>query len=185
MNEYSLAKTAAAVFEKTAEHQREVEAVLTALASAITQFKARSEALPAQVHREVERNLSEAARKAAAEIAASWNDANTHAEKATEAYKKAAIWAPWKIAAIAMLSTLFGIAGMVIVARSTFPDAQAIAALRIEEANLRAQIQQLTARGGYATLASCQDSNGRQRLCVQIDESAKTSAKGYRIVKGY
>lgn len=185
MNEYSLAKSAAGVFEAAAQQQRDTAETLQALKSAIRQFETKTYTLPGQVLHEVNQTLPDAAKNAAAEISSNWTEANTHAEQAAQVYKNAARWTPWRVAGLALLSTICGIGGMVLTAQHVLPNAEVVAALRMEEATLRAKIQQLSAKGGNATVVECYDTNRRKRLCVLVDESAKVSTKGYRVVMGY
>lgn len=185
MSQYSLVKAAAAVFEAAAQQQRETKVTLDALKAAVVQFETKAGALSSQVLQEVDRALPVAAHKAAGEIANNWTDANTHAERAAEVYKNALRWAPWRIAGMALLCTLCGVAGMIITARSVLPREDVVAALRREEVDLRANIQHLSAKGGYSTVVGCYDANNRKRLCVLVDESVKVPVKGYRVIKGY
>lgn len=185
MNQDSFARAAAAVFEESARQQRATKEVLTAISATIRHFQAQTDALPHQVLKSVDQALPAAAGKAASSIASKWTDANKHADKATKAYQEALRWSPWKIAGMAMFCTLCGIFGMVVTARSVLPQADVVAALRIEEANLRQKIQQLTGNGGFANVVICYDTRNRKRLCVQIDESARVPNKGYRVIKGY
>ncbi|RJF97154.1 hypothetical protein D3871_00350 [Noviherbaspirillum saxi] len=185
MSQYSLEKAAAAVFEASAQQQRETKATLDALKDAAAKFETKAGALPREIFAQVDRALPDAAHKAAGQIASNWTEANLHAERAAEVYKNAVRWAPWRIGGMAVLSTFCGVLGIVIAAKFVQPNEDVVAALRREEADLRAKIQQLSTKGGYSTVVGCYDSNNRNRLCVLVDESAKIPVKGYRVIKGY
>lgn len=140
--------------------------------------------LPAAVSAKVDATMPKIAGDAAKMIASEWTDANEHAEKATEAYREAT--ADARKAVFTWAGTLFGALALVILILVFWilPNSKELAGMQAEKAQLEFTLGQLTKQGARANVVPCLDANGHDRLCVQIDESARVP-KGLQVIKGY
>lgn len=167
------------------ENSRRAESLQQQLSVAANALKNTSYKLPDELARSIENKLPDAAEKAAAMIASRWTEANTHAERATAAYKDATDHARRNIyGAAAALIAVFAFA-LILMGLWIFPSFDELASMREEKARLHATITQLKDGGGLANVQSCQDSTRRTRLCVRVDETAKVSDKRWRVIRGY
>jgi hypothetical protein len=167
------------------------------ITEAITELKRTTAALPTRVARDVnqelktsfadaERQLDAAASTAGDRIVQKFEDANAKAVEATAAYQRAAEFAIWHVVAIGLFAVFCGTAAMVVTARSILPDAETVHALRMEEARLRANLEEWRRMEGANVLSHC---GPEGRRCVRTNESAKElfgdRGETYRIVYGY
>lgn len=175
-------QVASALLDEAERQQAVVAELIKRLDRAVTGLEKSKEQLPAALAHQVNAKLSEAARQAAAEIASNWTEANTHAQRATQAYRDEASWAPRKIMLINLAAIVLGVLAMVAVAWCFLPDEGRLLQLRAEQAQLEENIRLLEARGGKAQVRSCLDTKGKAHVCVRVQDSP-TYGDGFRIVR--
>ena len=175
---YSLWQAAKRQFEHTKAAQTDLSSAADALCTS-------AQRLPEVVAREVDKTLPAAAHKAANEIAANWHHANEHADRAAAAYSEATDrvrkvvygGAASMLAGSAILLLTFGL--------WLLPSFGKVQQMLVDKAQLEQSLDRLTRSGGLANVQACRDSLGRERLCVRIDDKAKVSDRGLRVIQGY
>jgi hypothetical protein len=175
---YSLWKAGHENFERAEDLYAQIAAAAEAL-------KVTSQRLPSVMARDLEEKLPQAADKAALTIASRWTEANKHAERATEAYKKATDLARKAIYGGAAIMLMIMAAGIIFLGKWVLPSLDQLAQKRLEIAQMEQTINQLTKKGGRANVIPCSDIQGHPRLCVQVDDSVKTATRGLRVISGY
>jgi hypothetical protein len=178
------AQVASALLNETERRQEDIKILLGRLSGAVTDIERTASFLPTTLSARVDDALAASAKRAASEIAKNWTDANTHAEVATKVYQLAATWGPWRVSLICLFAISLGTGAMLLTAWRILPNAEQLAQMRIQEAEMIERIRILQTRGGGAPLARCFDQNRKERMCVLVDESASVP-KGYRVIKGY
>jgi hypothetical protein len=181
-DQWNVLRAVCTLSESVAQQRDEIGDLITKLAAASQRYDKAVEALPQQVDAGVDRALGNAAQEAASLISARLTEANAHADAATIAYARAAKVAPWLIFGSVAITMLFMLWIGVSIARHLLPSADRIAALRIEEQTLRANVNELEKRGGRTPLAVCNDLRGQPHMCVRVDDRHKTDLPGYRII---
>lgn len=175
---YSLWQAAKRQFEHTKAAQAD-------LSNASDALRASAQRLPEVVAREVDKTLPAAAQKAATAIASNWHHANEHADRAAAAYNDATNrvrkvvygGAAAMLAASAILLLIFGM--------WLLPSFGKVQQMLADKAQMEQTLGHLTRNGAMANVQACQDSLGRERLCVRIDEKAKVADRGLRVIRGY
>lgn len=185
MENWDPLRAAITLFETSERQQQRTEELLAKVQLATERLNIVTRGLPQQLTNEMGAVLSTAAINAAGQIASNWTEANEHAERASAAYQSAARWAPARVFMLAFACFALGVGGMIAVGCWVLPKGEAIAAWRSEEAALKANVDVLRQQGGRVNLVECKDSQSVRRLCVQVDETAKTNLRGYRVVRGY
>lgn len=184
MNEWNPLQAAIALFEESERQHKRNSELLNRLNNAAARYEAAAALMPAQIAKQLNEVLADAASNAAKQIASKWTAANEHADRASVAYAKAAHMAPWHVFLLAALGMVVASGAMIFIAFRIVPNPDTVIAWRMEEANLRARVDLLEKRGGNTRLAYCNDSRGRQHLCIAVDETMKTNLNGYRIIRG-
>lgn len=192
MNTWDPLKAAVSLFEESRRLQQQNKAILVELQestrrhqAAVSRYEAICATLPERIAHQVESILPHVAHEAAGNIASKWTAANEHADLATETYKRVIRFTPRRILWLALGCALVGIGSMTAIGIWVLPNGATNANMRIEEARLSKTIEAIRKYGGDAAITFCNDRSGRQRLCVQIDETAKIELKGYRVIRGY
>jgi hypothetical protein len=192
MKNWDQLQAAASLYEESMRQQQRNSEVLAELnqsaarhEAAMARFQTVCEQLPSHVARQINAVLPGAAKSAASEISAKWTSANEHADRAADAYERAARFAPLRVMGLALACVALGAGSMIFIGYRVLPDGATNTALRIEEGRLAKNIELMRAHGGDAALRYCEDHNKRQRLCIQVDEAAKVQPKGYRVIRGY
>jgi hypothetical protein len=175
---YSLWQAAKRSFERA-------EVTQVQLGKAADALKVNAQHLPELIARRLEEQLPHAASKAASMISANWTDANMHADRAAKAYQEAAQNARKIIYSGAFFVLGLFVLAMLVMAFWLRPKFETLAQLRVQEEQLQARIELLTKQGGRANLSRCEDSKGRVRLCIKVDESAHLKGKSIRVIDGY
>lgn len=178
------AQVASALLNETKRQQEDIKTLLGRLNAAVAAFERTTGSLPNTLSAKVGDALAASATHAASEIARNWTEANRHAEIATKVYRQAATWAPWRVTLLCLFAIALGIGAMLLTAWCILPNAEQLAQMRVQEAEMTQRIRILQARGGAASLTRCVDQNRKERMCVLVDESA-SGPKGYRVIKGY
>jgi hypothetical protein len=135
------------------------------------------------------RQLDAASDAAGNRIVQKFMEANAKADKAAAAYERAAKFSIGRVVAIGLFAVFCGIAAMVVTASFIVPNAETVHALRMEEARLRADIEEWRRMEGANVLSYCKDGSATRR-CVRTDERAENRFVGdrgqtYRIIYGY
>lgn len=175
---YSLWQAARRQFEHT-------NAAQTELSNASNALRASAQRLPEVVAREIDKTLPAAAHKAADAIAANWHHANQHADRAAAAYSEATDrvrkvvygGAAAMLAACAIVLLIFGL--------WLLPSFGKVQQMLVDKAQLEQTLDRLTRNGALANVQACRDSQGRERLCVRIDDKTKVTDRGLRVIQGY
>lgn len=185
MTDEEYSKLVYALWQASLENSDRANAVNEQVSTASTALRNASNRLPDELKQALQKALPSAAENAAKMIASQWTQANTHAERATAAYKDATAQARKIILTSTMF--IFGILiiGLITFGISIFKRIDELASLQSDKDRLEAIVQQLTLRGGYANVKQCYDTAQRPRLCVRVDEKAKTSDKRWQVIKGY
>lgn len=175
-------QVASALLDEAQRQQAAVADLIKRLDRAVAGIEKSKEQLPTALANQVNAKLAEAARQAAVAIASNWTEANTHAQRATQAYRREATWAPRKIMAINLAAILLGVAAMVAVAWRFMPNEDYLAQLRADQAGLEENVRRLEGLGGRAQVAPCRDAKGKMQVCVRVQE-APMFKEGYRIIR--
>ena len=145
--------------------------------AATAQLKATGEALRQEVRQAAARSMQEALGALHGELA--------KAQAVVIDLQRFSLWRSLTQHAITALITVVAI---VLIAAWYLPDVSEVRALRAEQAQLKASIEELESRGGRVQMSQC----GKKpaRLCVRVDPRAGTFGRAengevYMVIAGY
>lgn len=185
MEKWNQLESAVALFEETHRLQQKTVVLLQALTKIAERYESLEKSLPTAMSSKLEKALPSAADIASTLMVKTWIEAEKNAKRAAARYERAIKFSSLRIAGLALGCALAGAGSMIGIGMWVLPNAETVAKLKLEEEQYRSKIESMRRFGGDATISYCTDTQGRQRLCIQVEESSRTSFKGYRIIKGY
>jgi hypothetical protein len=140
-------------------------------------------AVPGTVASRVDVSLARAIDGAAGKLVERFDEANVEAERAVQAFRRAAQHPVLHIAWILFGLSCIAAAAIVAVAWTAAPTNSEIQALREERDALKAEIAWLKKNAPKSDIKPCQTSDGKQGICARLDPTNKDEwVGGYRFL---
>lgn len=183
MDQHQFPASVAAIISEARRQQEQARQSARALDAAVAKLIDATDGMQALAIEQVRNALVSATASAANEISQPWQAATAEANKASAAFRRAAVFMPGRLFGGMAFCVLAGLAGMVLTAKVILPDWDELVALRQERAALVATIELIGSKGANVDVIGCRDLKNRQRLCARIDDQAGRYANGYRALK--